>query len=176
MISARTRRRFRDGDPDALRAFYEEFGRAVFTVALRALGDRGLAEEAVQSTFLRAWQAAGRFDPALDPAPWLYAIARRVAIDLYRRERRHQVFEDQPEMAVLPESFEATWEAWQVRLSLDRLSDDERAVIRAIHYLGMTQSEAADYLAIPLGTVKSRSQRAHQRLAGLLSYIEEASA
>jgi len=176
MISARTRRRFRDGDPDALRELYEEFGRAVFTVALRALGDRGLAEEAVQATFLRAWQAASRFDPELDPAPWLYAIARRVAIDLYRRERRHVAAEDQPEMVALPHSFEATWEAWQVRLALDRLPEDERAVIRAIHYLGMTQSEAAEHLSIPLGTVKSRSQRAHQRLAGLLSYVEEASA
>jgi len=176
MVSPRTRRRFRDGDPDALREFYEEFGRAVFTVALRALGDRSLAEEAVQATFLRAWQAASRFDPELDPAPWLYAIARRVAIDLYRRERRHVVGDDQPEMAALPHSFEATWEAWQVRLSLDRLPEDERAVIRAIHYLGLTQSEAAEHLAIPIGTVKSRSQRAHQRLAGLLSYLEEESA
>jgi RNA polymerase sigma-70 factor, ECF subfamily len=83
-------RRFGTGDPEAVRELYERYGRAVFTVAFRSLNDRGLAEEAVQQTFLQAWRAAGTFDPERDPAPWLYAIARRVAVDLYRRERRHQ--------------------------------------------------------------------------------------
>ena len=56
-------RRFRDRDPDAVRELYESYGRAVFTIAYRALSDRGLAEEAVQLTFLQAWRAADRFDP-----------------------------------------------------------------------------------------------------------------
>jgi RNA polymerase sigma factor (sigma-70 family) len=176
MIPTRTRRRFRDGEPDAVRAFYDEFSRAVFTVALGALGDRSLAEEAVQTTFLRAWQSAGRYDPELDPGPWLYAIARRVAIDLYRRERRHTASDDQPEMAALPATFEATWEAWEVRMSLDRLTPEERAVIRAIHFLGMSHRQVAEYLSIPIGTVKSRSHRAHDRLAGMLAHLQEASA
>ena len=176
MIPGRVRRRFRAGDPDAVRAFYEEFQRAVFAVAFRALGDRGLAEEAVQATFLQAWQASSRYDPERDPAPWLYAIARRAAIDVYRRERRHDASGDQPEMAALPETFEATWEAWEIRLSLDRLTDEERAVVRAIHFLGMSQREAAEFLSLPIGTIKSRSHRAHRRLAEMLSHLEEASA
>ena len=53
-----TRRRFRDGDPDAVRAIYREYGRLVFAVALRALGDRGLAEEVTQQAFVKAWRAA----------------------------------------------------------------------------------------------------------------------
>ena len=176
MISGRMRRRFRAGDPDAVRAFYEEFRRAVFVVAFRALGDRGLAEEAVQATFLKAWQSCSRYDPDRDPAPWLYAIARRAAIDLYRRERRHGASEEHPEMAVLPETFETTWEAWEIRLCLDRLSAEEQAVVRAVHFLGMSHREVADFLTLPIGTVKSRSHRAHRRLAEMLAHLEEASA
>ncbi len=176
-INQRLLRRFSEGDGDAVRELYNEFGRAVFTVAYRSLGDRSLAEEAVQQTFLQAWRAAGRFDPSRDPRPWLYAIARRVAVDLYRRERRHDRSDgDEPEVAVLSPSFEGTWEAWQVRVALDQVPEDERAILRATHYLGLTHEETAERLGIPVGTVKSRSYRAHRRLAGLLSHLEEATA
>lgn len=169
--------RFGNGDPEAVRELYAQYGRAVFTVAFRALGDRGLAEEAVQQTFLQAWRAANRFDPSRDPAPWLYAIARRVAVDLYRRERRHQDTDrSDAEVAVLSPSFEGTWEAWEVRRALDALSDEESAVLRATHYLGLTQEETAERLGIPVGTVKSRTHRAHRRLAGFLAHLKEASA
>lgn len=170
-------RRFGDGDPEAVRQIYSRYGRAVFTVAFRSLGDRGLAEEAVQQTFLQAWRAAGRFESDRDPGPWLYAIARRVAIDLYRRERRHQTA-DKPdaEFAILSPSFEGTWEAWEVRSALEELSDEERAIMRATHYLGLTHEETAERLGIPVGTVKSRSYRAHQRMAGLLAHLREKTA
>lgn len=170
-------RRFRDGDSDAVRDLYEAYARSVFTVAYRALNDRGLAEEAVQQTFLQAWRAATRFDPERDPGPWLYAIARRVAVDLYRRERRHESADrHETEVAVLPQSFEGTWEAWEVRSALDRVPTDEREILRATHYLGLTHEETAERLGIPVGTVKSRSYRAHRRLAGLLSHLREATA
>lgn len=175
--AGRLLRRFRAGDPDAVRRLYQLYGRAVFTVCLRALGDRQLAEEAVQQTFLQAWRAAERFDPGRDPAPWLYAIARRAAVDLYRRERRHrQDRVEEPEIVALPPSFEGLWEAWEVRAAVDKLSDEEREVIRATHFLGLTHEETAEHLGIPLGTVKSRSHRAHKRLAGLLGHVREATA
>ena len=170
-------RRFRDGDPGAVRVVYQRYSRPVFTVAYRALGDRSLAEEAVQQTFLQAWRAAGSFDPDRDPAPWLYAIARRVAVDLFRRERRHQSNEPhEPEVAVLPHSFEGTWESWQVRNAIEQVPADEREVLRATHYVGLTHEETAERLGIPVGTVKSRSYRAHRRLAELLSHLREATA
>ncbi|HEX2369634.1 MAG TPA: sigma-70 family RNA polymerase sigma factor [Acidimicrobiia bacterium] len=174
----RAMRRFRSGDPDAVRDLYQAYGRAVFVIALRALGDRVLAEDAVQQTFLQAWRAAERFDPSRDPGPWLYAIARRVAVDVYRRERRHRLVtrEEEPEIAALPPSFERTWEAWEVRCAVDQLPEDERAVVRATHFQGFTHEEAAERLGVPVGTVKSRSHRAHRRLAGLLAHVREATA
>ncbi|MGH9051628.1 MAG: RNA polymerase sigma factor [Acidimicrobiia bacterium] len=177
MEERRTLVRFRAGDPEAVRALYRRYGRSIFVVAVRALGDRSLAEEAVQQTFLQAWLASRRFDPTRDPGAWLYAIARRVAVDLYRRERRHRSAEgEEPEIVVLPPSFELTWEAWQVRVALDRLPAEELEVIRATHFQGLSHREAADYLGIPLGTVKSRSHRAHRRLARLLAHVREATA
>jgi RNA polymerase sigma-70 factor (ECF subfamily) len=169
--------RFRSGDVDSVRELYERYGRAVFTVCMRALGDRLLAEDAVQQAFLQAWRAAERFDVEKDPGPWLYAIARRAAVDIYRRERRHRHdHEDEPDIVVLPPSFEGMWEAWEVRSAIDRLSEEEREVIKATHYLGLTHEEAADHLGIPVGTVKSRSHRAHRRLAVFLAHLKEASA
>lgn len=175
-ISPRVMRRFRDGDPGAVREVYDRYSRPVFTVAYRALGDRGLAEEAVQQTFLQAWRASSKFDIEKDPAPWLYAIARRVAIDLYRRERRHDHDSDVPEVAVLPDSLEGAWEAWEVRSALDLIPDEERDLLRATHYLGLSHSEAAERLGLPVGTVKSRLFRAHRRMAGLLAHLREATA
>ena len=149
----------------------------MFTVAYRSLGDWGLAEEAVQQTFLQAWRASGRFETDRDPAPWLYAIARRVAVDLFRRERRHESADrEEREVAVLPQTFEGTWETWEVRSALDRLPAEESEILRATHYLGLTHEETAERFGIPVGTVKSRSFRAHRRLAGLLSHLREATA
>lgn len=177
MSDARLMRRFRSGDPDAVRELYDRYGRAVFTVALRSLGDRVLAEEATQQTFLKAWRAADRFEVDRDPAPWLYAIARRAAVDVYRRERRHRIDrEEEPEIAALPPSFEGMWEAWEVRAAVDRLSDEERSVIEATHYRGITHEETASELGVPVGTVKSRSHRAHRRLADMLAHLREATA
>lgn len=169
-------RRFRNGDPDAVREVYQRYGGPVFTVAFRALGDRSLAEEAVQQTFLQAWRSSTRIDPELDPAPWLYAIARRVAVDLYRRERRHDTEWGEPEVAVLPHTFEGAWEAWEVRTALAQLPPDEREILFATHFLGLSHQQTAERFDIPVGTVKSRSHRAHRHLAGLLDHLKEETA
>ncbi len=171
--------RFAAGDPDAVRQLYRLYGRAVFTVAYSSLRDRGLAEEAVQLTFLHAWRAADRFDVTRDLKPWLYAIARRAAVDVYRRERRHGgrvPLDSNTDIAILPESFESTWQAWEIRIALDKMPSAQREVIEATHFLGLSQEETAQRLGVALGTVKSRSHRAHRRLAALLSHLQEATA
>jgi RNA polymerase sigma-70 factor (ECF subfamily) len=174
--AARMVARLRSGDPDAIHELYQRYGRVVFTVGFRALGDRSLAEEVVQLTFLKAWQAAERFDPDKALAPWLYAIARRTAIDVYRREARHATSDHEIDIAALPPTFEDLWEVWEVRTAVDRLPHAERAVVEAVHYRGLTLQEVADELGIPVGTVKSRSHRAHGRLAALLGHVREVSA
>lgn len=169
--------RFSEGHPTAIREVYTAYERPVFAVAYRVLQDRGLAEEAVQHTFLQAWRAAGTFDARRELAPWLYTIARRAAVDLYRRERRHRADElGDRDIAILPATFEGTWAAWEVRRALDSLPKDEHAVLHVTHFEGLTHVEAAKRLGIPVGTVKSRSYRAYRRLAGLLAHLEEVTA
>jgi RNA polymerase sigma factor (sigma-70 family) len=111
--------RFCDGDPDAVRALYREYGRLVYAVAYKVLGERGLAEEAAQQAFLKAWRGARSFEPTRDLAPWLATIARRAAIDIHRREARrvHERLEDvapsDPAVVTLPQSEESIYEVWR---------------------------------------------------------------
>ena len=72
----------RDGDPDAVRAVYREYGRLVYAVAYKVLGDQGLAEDATQQTFVQAWRGARRFEPTRELAPWLAGHQDVNAIDL----------------------------------------------------------------------------------------------
>lgn len=175
--SIRVMRRLASGDQRALAALYGQYGRAVFTVCHRALGERTLAEEATQQTFFQAWRAARSFDLSREPGPWLYAIARRAAVDVYRRERRHRADRlDDREIVALPPSFEGMWEAWEVRRAIDALTYEEAQVVRLTYLEGYSHEEAAHQLGIPLGTVKSRTARARKRLSIMLAHLKEASA
>jgi RNA polymerase sigma-70 factor (ECF subfamily) len=166
--------RFAAAEPDAIRQLYARFGRPVFTVAYSVLHDRALAAEAVQMTFLKAWQSAERYDPSRPLAPWLYSIARRTAIDVARSERRHVGNElRDTDAASNPLMMEDVWEAWQVRRAVDQLEAREREIVRLQHFEHLTHDEIATRLSIPIGTVKSRSHRAHQRLARALNYLRE---
>ena len=168
------RRRFRDGDPDAVRLVYRAYGRLVYTIAYRVLRDAGLAEEATQQTFLKAWRAADGLDEDREMAPWLATIARRVAIDVQRSEARRRseplesVAPADPALSSQPESAEALHEVWEVRLAVDELPPDEQEVIRLQHFEDLTHTQIAERLQVPAGTVKSRSFRAHRRLAARL--------
>lgn len=157
---------FRRGEDVGVRAVYERFSGPVYAAAHSVLRDHDLANEAVQETLVRAWRAADSFDPRRGLAPWLYAIARRVAIDIYR-SRRH-LSGGPPEddaIVTLPPEMDTIWEAFQVRAAVDRLPAEERAIVRLAHFDQLSHAEIADRLDIPVGTVKSRSHRAHRRLA-----------
>lgn len=168
---------FSKRDESAIREVYRRYGGAVFGIAMRILKDRGHAEEATQQAFVNAWQAADRIDPTRDVGPWLYTIVRRVAIDVYRRERRHAVSNlDDREIAGVPPSVDGAFEEWQVRQAVYELPEEERDVLRHTYFLGYTQEETAARLDIPIGTVKSRSHRAHRKLAYSLHDFQEASA
>ena len=170
---------FRDGDPDAVRAVYRSYGRLVYAVAYRVLGDRGLAEEATQQTFLKAWRAAASFDVERELGPWLVSIARRVAIDVTRREAVRaadpldSVAPGHPALTSSPESAEAAYDIWEVRRAVSELPPEEQDVVRLQHFRGYTHAEIAERLDLPVGTVKSRSFRAHKRLAELLGHLRD---
>jgi len=163
---------FRDGDALAVKAVYDEYGGPVYALSLSVLRDRDLAADATQQTFLKAWRASATYDPDREFRPWIYAIARRTAIDIYRKRKRI-VPSDDVDGAITPPGLETTWEVFEVRAAVDKLPDAERVVVQLSHLEGLTHSEVAERLGIPIGTVKSRSHRAHQRLAALLSHVNE---
>lgn len=156
-----------------MKAVYDRFGGPVFALSMSILGEHGLAADATQQTFIKAWRAASTYDPERSFAPWIYAIARRTAIDLYRKRSR-LVVSDEVDIVSLPPGLETVWEVFEVRSALDRLPDEERQVVKLGHFDGLTHVEIATRLDIPVGTVKSRSHRAHKRLVELLRHVEEA--
>jgi RNA polymerase sigma-70 factor (ECF subfamily) len=159
--------RFRIGDESAVKAVYDRFGGPVFALSMSILGEAGLAADATQQTFIKAWRAASTYDPERSFSPWIYAIARRTAIDIYRKRARI-VVSDQVDVVSMAPGLETVWEVFEVRSALDQLPDEERQVVKLSHFDGFTHGEIANLLGIPVGTVKSRSHRAHQRLLGLL--------
>jgi RNA polymerase sigma-70 factor (ECF subfamily) len=170
---------FQRRDPEAVRAMYREYGRLVYAVAYRVLGRQDLVEDAVQQTFVRAWQAADRIDVDRDPAAWLATIARRTAIDVYRHDSRRSaaalddVAVDDPAVVNLPPELGTVDAVWRVRRAIDELAVDEATVVRMQHLDGMTHSEISEKLGVSIGTVKSRSHRAHKKLASLLGHLRE---
>jgi len=174
-------RRFADRDPDAIRQIYRRYVGPMLVLARSLLADSDLAHDAVQQAFLQAWRAASRFDPDRPLSPWLFAITRRACIDLYRRERRRPVLTttgDAPERPdpVIDGDIERAWMVWQVREAIGTLAPEERDVIRLAYLEGFTLPEVAERLRIPVGTVKSRTFRAHRRLAHRLAHVRDDSA
>ena len=160
-----------DGDRGAFEVLYRRYSRPVFGLALRRLGDRGRAEDAVQETFASIWRAARSYKPERGPgAPWLYAVARNAITDRgrARTETPAEIPEQASEDAGPPEQAEAGWTAWRVHRALEELSQNERSVIELAYWSGLSQSEIAEFLGIPLGTVKTRTRAALGRLATVL--------
>ncbi|MEM9563131.1 MAG: sigma-70 family RNA polymerase sigma factor [Actinomycetota bacterium] len=167
--------RFRAGDEDAIRSIYRETNGAVYTVARTITADRELAADVVQQTYVKAWQAADRFRPGASITPWLYTITRRTAVDAVRHERRPTIggHDAEVESAVPGPSFERTWIVHEVRAAIDALPPSERQIIQLSHLAGVPHREIARRLDLPLGTVKSKSSRAHRRLAERLQHLRD---
>jgi RNA polymerase sigma-70 factor (ECF subfamily) len=165
-------RRVGDGDGGAFEALYRRYARPVFGLALRRLGDRGRAEEAVQETFASVWRSARTYQPDRGPgAPWLYAVARNAIVDGARArvEPVTAEFGDEPSGEAGPsERAEQSWTSWRVHRALEELPETERIVLELAYWRGLSQSEIAERLRIPLGTVKTRTRSGLRRLAELL--------
>jgi RNA polymerase sigma-70 factor (ECF subfamily) len=163
--------RVASGDRAAFETVYRRYVRSVFGLALRRLGDRGRAEDAVQETFAAVWRSARSYRPERGPAaPWLYAVARNAITD--RLRARTETPDELPDRASgeagPPERAESADVAWRVHRAIEELPEHEREVVELAYWSGYSQSEVAGYLNIPLGTVKTRTRSALARLAGLL--------
>ncbi|TFV80883.1 sigma-70 family RNA polymerase sigma factor [Microbacterium sp. dk485] len=161
--------RFQAGDERALEAIYRRWSPLVFTLALRALGDRGDAEDATQRTFVSAWNSRQSFDPArAGLSTWLVAIAKRRIADVREARARVAAAQDElqrltdPEALVVPEI--DLGDRLLLADEIERLEPDARAVIRLAFYDDLTHDQIAHRLQLPLGTVKSHIRRSLTRL------------
>ncbi|MBA3842632.1 MAG: sigma-70 family RNA polymerase sigma factor [Actinobacteria bacterium] len=161
------------GDEQALAALYDRFGGVAYGVAFRILRDASLAQDAVQDAFLAAWRTAAAFDPARGSAStWLLTLVHRRAVDVVRREERRRAdsLEDVPVAAgdATDETAELREQRRAVQGALAQLPDDQRQALELAYYGGLSQSELAERLGVPLGTIKSRMFAALGRLRELL--------
>jgi RNA polymerase sigma factor (sigma-70 family) len=164
-------------DETALAELYDRFGRVAYGLARRILRDDSLAEDAVQEAFLAAWRSAPRFVPERAKAStWLLTLVHRRAVDLVRREERRRaesLAEDVESAGGATD--EAVWlrfERERVQDALKRLPDQQREALELAYYGGFTQSELADRLGQPVGTIKSRMFTGLSRLRDLLAEPE----
>ena len=165
------------GDEDALGELYDRLGRVAYGLALRILRDERLAEDAVQEAFLAVWKSALSFRPERAKAStWIHTLVHRRAVDLVRREERRRAEPLDDELAGrlsdagVPTE-EAAWlrfERERVQAALAQLPDAQREAIELAYYGGFSQSELAERLGMPLGTIKSRMFAGLTRLRELL--------
>ena len=163
-------------DEDALAELYDRVGRTAYGLALRVLRDERHAEDAVQEAFLQVWRSAATFTPERAKAStWILTLVHRRAVDLVRREQRRQaepLADDAAGVAVEAEQTdEAAWlrfERERVQSALKRLPDLQRETLELAYYGGFSQSELAERLGVPLGTIKSRMFAGLARLRELL--------
>ena len=162
-------------DESALAELYDRFGRVAYGLALRILRDDKLAEDAVQEGFLTAWRNADRFMPERGKAStWLLTLVHRRAVDLVRREDRRRA-EPLSETVEPEASGSAEDDAWlrfereRVQSALKQLPDQQREALELAYYGGFSQTELAERLGQPVGTIKSRMFTGLARLRELLA-------
>ena len=165
------------GDSDALLALHKRYANLVYSMAWRVLQDVGLAEEVTQDVFMKLWRQGQRYDPARSRfSAWLLSVTRFAAIDRLRQEgRRPSVVDlpgEDPEQQTALEQLLATdhasWERGQhLRLLLSQLPAEQRQAVELAYFGGLTHSELAEQLGLPLGTVKGRLRLGLERLRAL---------
>ena len=162
------------GNEQAFLAMYDRYSSRVYGITLRILGNTMLAEEATQDTFLKLWSRARDYLAERGPfLPWLLTIARRVALDRLRLEARRPTLStsNDPEDAwqIIPELGSLTDESrWRsLYFAVQALHPDQRKVVELAYYQGLSQSEIAEVLGWPLGTVKTRVRSALEILRGV---------
>ena len=168
-------RRLASGDREALSPLMERHAKRVYRIALSYLRSPDEAQDAVQDTFVKAWENAARWDPKSEVAPWLMKIAVNHSIDRYRRDKRRGAYhtplvEGDHDERIAADDLSPERRAQgkqlgeKIERALSTLPDGHRAVFVLRHYDGMSLEEIAHTLQLSLGTVKSSLHRAVHRL------------
>jgi RNA polymerase sigma-70 factor (ECF subfamily) len=164
-------------------ALYDRYGRVVFSVALRMVGDRGVAEEITQDVFVGCWRTAGRYRREQGSVlSWLLGITHHRAIDELRsrryQSRKHEVAWDEHDLHgfTLDPDFDLQALQTVVRAALSELPQAQREVIELLYFGGLTRQEAADRLHAPLGTIHTRLRLGFAKLRGTLAHLRDESA
>jgi RNA polymerase sigma-70 factor, ECF subfamily len=179
-------RRMAAGDERALGALYDRWAGPLYASVLRMVGDPGIAEEIVAATFWQAWQQASRYEPSRGAvSTWLVTIGRSRALDLLRARRRSRadLLGSDRELAEIPAPgadpalhAEALERRQRVHLALGDLPAEQRQVLELAYFAGLSQTEIADRTGLPLGTVKTRSRLALQKLRVMLRVLSDGAA
>ncbi|MBX3014946.1 MAG: sigma-70 family RNA polymerase sigma factor [Caldilineaceae bacterium] len=168
-------------DVEAFETLYERHAPVIYNLILRIVREPRTAEELVQESFWQVWQKAGDFRGTGAGAAWLYRIARNRALDRLRQHSaRPQTLTWEPEeqaplmdrYAQVPSvetTVEQRWQQQQVRQSLAAIPEEQRVILELAYFEGMTQSEIAEHLALPIGTIKSRIRLGVEKLERLLA-------
>jgi RNA polymerase sigma-70 factor, ECF subfamily len=160
-------------DGDAFEVLYRRYARAVYAVVRRGLGDHARSEDVVQEAFTSVWRSAAGYRRDRGSATgWLFAIARNASADVLRARTAVTVGDapDRPDPGPGPDEVtSAMLEAFVVHAAVDSLPERERDVIELAYFRGLSQSEVAVQLSLPLGTVKTRTRSGLARLADRLS-------
>jgi RNA polymerase sigma-70 factor, ECF subfamily len=164
--------RIQTGDEDALLALHSQYANLVYSVAYHILNDPMTAEEVTQDTFMRLWKKSASFDPQKGRfVTWLLTVTRRLAIDVLRQQQRREpragmLFMD--EDPTLWENILSVEGSSELRRSLksvlNELPTEQRDLIVLVYFYGLSHSDLAETLNIPLGTVKTRIRLGMQKL------------
>jgi RNA polymerase sigma-70 factor (ECF subfamily) len=175
--------RVAQGDRAAFSLLYDRFSTPLYSLALKMLADDAEARDLLQEVFLSVWTKAPMFHAERGTAfSWVISQLRNRAIDRLRAKRRRgelieaNATELEPTSSASPTSAdnaEFSERAREVRSALEQLSDDQRQVLRLAYFEGLTQSEIAEKLEEPLGTIKARAHRGLSRLRTILRFLDE---
>ena len=164
------------GDREAFSRLYDTYSGVAYSLAVRIVRDRDLAADVVQDAFVTVWNQAAKFEASRgQPSSWILTLTHHKAVDMVRREqrRRAEPLDDGAELVdSAPPVEEKAWQGVareQVRQAMQKLPDPHREVLELAYFAGFTQSELAERLSLPIGTVKSRTFTAMTSLRRLLS-------
>lgn len=171
------------GDEAGLEAVYDRYAQRIYSLAMSVLKDEGMAEDAVQEVFANIWRKASSYRPEMSsPGTWIMSVAHHKIVDIYRSRRRaadHTVESDPEALLRVPDrtpsveqQTERNFDAHMVRAALLELPEEQSRPLYLSAWHGYSQSEIANMLGIPLGTVKTRMRLGMQKLkAALEEYV-----